>query len=99
MGHTRVATAIAADLVAPFGDRGNEGRVVYSVHLSPLAFPEGGSSGETSELCCIEFGLIGCMLSLQICFFLTPSIDGHLLQLFASIAPNLVAGLIHVQEI
>lgn len=49
VGHTCVATAIDADLVLPFGDRGNEGRVVYNVQLSPLAFPEGSTSGKTFE--------------------------------------------------
>lgn len=51
LGQTRVATAIAADLVAPFGDRGNEGRVNYNVQLSPLAFPalDGAHGGELAQ--------------------------------------------------
>lgn len=46
VGQTRVATVITAELVAPFGDRGNEGRVNYNVQLSPLAFPDPSQSGD-----------------------------------------------------
>lgn len=48
LGRTRVFTAVTAELAAPFGDRGNEGRVSYHVELSPLAVPtfEGARAGE-----------------------------------------------------
>jgi hypothetical protein len=50
VGQTRVATVITAELVAPFGDRGNEGRVNYNVQLSPLAFPDPTQSGMRSRI-------------------------------------------------
>lgn len=39
LGRTRVLTAISAQLLAPFPDRGNEGRVQYNVEFSPMASP------------------------------------------------------------
>lgn len=39
LGRTRVLTAVSAELVPPFGDRGNEGRVQYNVEFSPMASP------------------------------------------------------------
>mmetsp|Transcript_673 Transcript_673/g.1956 ORF Transcript_673/g.1956 Transcript_673/m.1956 type:complete len:307 (-) Transcript_673:74-994(-) len=56
LGRTRVFTAVTAELAAPFGDRGNEGRVSYHVELSPLAVPTfegaraGGASPEVTAL-------------------------------------------------
>lgn len=51
LGRTRVLTAVSAELVSPFADRGNEGRVQYNVDFSPMASPafEAGRPGEAAQ--------------------------------------------------
>lgn len=51
LGRTRVLTAISAELVPPFADRGNEGRVQYNVEFSPMASPafEAGRPGDAAQ--------------------------------------------------
>jgi hypothetical protein len=53
LGRTRVLTAISAELVPPFADRGNEGRVQYNVEFSPMASPafESGRPGAPHTAC------------------------------------------------
>ena len=48
MGTTRVMTAIAASLEAPYPDRPSEGSIRFNVELSPMASPafEPGRPGE-----------------------------------------------------
>ena len=54
LGRTRVLTAISAELVPPFADRGNEGRVQYNVEFSPMASPafEAGRPGAPLSAAC-----------------------------------------------
>jgi hypothetical protein len=49
LGRTRVLTAISAEVVPPFADRGNEGRVQYSPMASP-AFEAGRPGAPLSSV-------------------------------------------------
>ena len=61
LGRTRVLTAVSAELVPPFADRGNEGRVQYNVEFSPMASPA-FEAGRPGALCAVA---ISCPHKLQ----------------------------------
>jgi hypothetical protein len=67
LGRTRVLTAVSAELVPPFADRGNEGRVQYNVEFSPMASPafEASRPGPFRAFCQLQRPQPACSIAMK----------------------------------